>query len=48
MPIRWPFLSAVAVIAVVAFGAAACDNEDERPTAPELEDGVLQVGSDIA
>ena len=41
-------LLAVAALAIVAFVGAACDDEDERPRAPELEDGILQVGSNIA
>ncbi len=48
MRMPWQFLLAVAAFAMVAFVAPACDDEDERPTAPELVDGVLQVGSDIA
>ena len=48
MKMPWQLLLAVAAFALVAFVAAACGDEDERPTAPELEDGVLQVGSNIA
>jgi len=48
MRIPWQFLLAVAAFVMVAFVAAACDDEDERPTAPELANGVLRVGSDIA
>ncbi len=48
MKTPWQILLAVAALAMVALVAAACDDEDERPTAPELEDGVLRVGSNIA
>jgi len=48
MKMPWQLLLAIAALALVAFVAAACGDEDERPTAPELEDGILRVGSDIA
>jgi len=39
----------VAAVAVVLMLFAACDDEEEEVTGvPELEDGVLQVGADIA
>ena len=49
MRIAWrPLLAFVAT--VIALSWTACGGEDGRPsaTAPELEDGVLQVGSNIA
>ena len=48
MKMPWQILLAVAAVATIALAAAACGDEDERPAAPELEDGVLQVGSNIA
>ena len=49
MRMPWQLLLVVtAALAMVAPVAAACDDEDARAMAPELEDGVLQVGSDIA
>ena len=48
MRVPWQLLLLVASLTMVALVAAACGDAEERPTAPELEDGVLQVGSDIA
>jgi polar amino acid transport system substrate-binding protein len=47
---RWfRLLWLVAAVALVLMVFAACeDEEEETATAPELADGVLQVGSDIA
>lgn len=47
---RWfRLVCVVAAIAVALMLFAACDDEEEGVTGiPELEDGVLQVGSDIA
>jgi len=38
----------VAAVAAVLIVFAACDDEEEEAGVPELQDGVLQVGADIA
>ena len=46
---RWfRLVSLLAAVAAVLIVFAACDDEEEEAGVPELQDGVLQVGADIA
>ena len=45
---RWLWLVAAVAVALMVFAACGDDEEEGGTAAPELSDGVLQVGSDIA